>query len=236
MSCYLASTGLEAPVLVVLALALLFLLVGTVLVLRARRSRGGAAMLLLVALAVGGGVAVGFVPAPPASAAPSDCPTRQHTDEADHDTDAEHDSDDEHDTDADGEQTTEPAEPTETVIEPELENSLTITQTSTMNNLAPGADPKAITGLVVNDGPDDTFITAIAVDIVGVVRANGEPVVGCDASDYVLLDVRMPVGRPLAPYGGSTDFAGASIGFNNKSTNQDACQGATVQLRYLTSD
>jgi hypothetical protein len=229
VTCYLASTGMEAPVLVVLAFALVLLLVGTFFVLRARRSRGGAAMLLLVALAVGGGVAFGSVPAPPASAAPSDCPTTRHTAEAERD--ADHDT--EHDTD--GEQATQPPEPTVTAIEPEVENVLTITQTSTMSNLAPGRDPEPITGLVVNHGPDDTFITAIVVDIVGVVRATGAAAGTCDASDYLLLDVRMPVGQPLAPYGGSTAFAGASIGFNDKSTNQDACQGARIELRYRTS-
>ena len=53
--------------------------------------------------------------------------------------------------------------------------------------------------------------------------------------DVVLLDVRMPVGETLGPDGDGTDFAGAAIGFNNKSTNQDACQGATIRLRYRTS-
>jgi len=225
VTCDLASTGLEAPVLVVLALAVVFLLVGTVCVLRARRSRGGAAMLLLVALAVGGGVAFGSASAPPASAAPSDCPT----------TDPGHADDPVHSTRPG--QTIQPGEPTVTVIQPEVDDWLTITQTSTMRGLAPGVEPKDITGLVVNNGPDDTFITAIVVDIVGVERASGAVAGRCDASDYVLLDVRMPVGQALAPYGGSTTFTGASIGFKNKpAKNQDACQGATVRLRYRTSD
>ena len=38
-------------------------------------------------------------------------------------------------------------------------------------------------------------------------------------------------GRPDP--GGSTAFAGASIGFNDKSTNQDACKGAAVTVHYL---
>ena len=44
----------------------------------------------------------------------------------------------------------------------------------------------------------------------------------------------MPVGRTLDP-GGSTLFAGASIGFYDKSTNQDACWGATILLRYTAN-
>jgi len=69
----------------------------------------------------------------------------------------------------------------------------------------------------------------------GVVRATGAAAGTCGAGDHVLLDVRMPVGQPLASYGGSTAFAGASIGFDDKSTNQDACQGATVHLHYTVN-
>ena len=114
------------------------------------------------------------------------------------------------------------------------DNSLTITQTSTMEGLAPGVAPAEITGLVVNNGPDSTHVTAIAVEIVSVTTEPGSPTGTCDATDYVLLDPRMPVNRTLGP-GGSTTFTGASIGFSNKSTtNQDACQRATIHLRYTT--
>lgn len=114
------------------------------------------------------------------------------------------------------------------------DNRLTITQTSVMHGLAPAVAPVPITGRVVNHGPDSTFITAISVEVIGVQRAAGSATGRCDASDYRLHDIRMPVGVTLEPLGGSAEFSGASIGFHNKSTNQDACQGATVQLRYRT--
>ena len=110
-------------------------------------------------------------------------------------------------------------------------NSLTITQTSTMTGLAPGVPPVLITGLVVNNGTDDTFIKAIAVKISSVSKAAGSRTGRCDATDYVLLDQLMPVGKALDP-GDSTTFAGAVIGFSNKSVNQDACQRATIHLHY----
>jgi LPXTG-motif cell wall-anchored protein len=201
----LPNTGLDAPVLVVLGAAVLFLLVGVWILLRARRFRGGAAAtLVLVVIAVGAGITVGLAPASPAYATPLDCTTAS------------------------------PGQITESATEPGADNSLTITQTSTMDNLAPGVEPVEITGRVVNNGPDDTFITAISVEIVGVTKLTGSAAGPCDASDYVLVDSRMPVGKLLAPNGGSTAFRGAAIGFNNKSTNQDACQGATIQLRYRT--
>ncbi len=205
----LADTGLDAPVLVVLVLAVAFLVVGLALLRSGRRCTTA---LLLVVLVLVGGITVGLGPAAPASA---DCPDRPGP--------------------AQTTRPTQPGDPTVTIVEPEVDNSLTITQTSVMDDLRPGAPPEPIAGLVVNNGPDDTFITAIVVDIVGVVQADDAVAGSCVASDYLLLDVRMPVGRPLAPYGGSTTFAGARIGFNDKATNQDACQGATVRLRYRPS-
>jgi LPXTG-motif cell wall-anchored protein len=112
-------------------------------------------------------------------------------------------------------------------------NSLTITQTSTMEGLAPGVEPADITGLVVNNGPDSTFIVAIVVEIVEVIIESDSVSGSCDATDYALLDPRMPVNRTLGP-GGSTTFTGASIGFSDKSTNQDTCQRATIRLHYST--
>jgi hypothetical protein len=112
-------------------------------------------------------------------------------------------------------------------------NSLTIRQTSTMSGLMPGRAPQAITGLVTNNGSDDTVIVAIEVSIASVTKAAGAVAGTCDASDYVLLAPRMNIGATLAP-GGSTTFSGASIGFSNGPANQDACKGATVNLTYTT--
>lgn len=53
----------------------------------------------------------------------------------------------------------------------------------------------------------------------------------CDITDYLVLQNSMPVGSMLHP-GDSLSFAGASLGFNDKPGNQDACEGATVHLRY----
>ena len=112
-------------------------------------------------------------------------------------------------------------------------NSLTIVQTSVMDGLAPGGEPKTIAGIVSNNGTESTFITAIKVEIVGVI-ADPNSSSGCDPSDYYLLDPRMRVGQILGP-GGFTTFAGAAIGFRNTSANQDACKGATIQLLYTAN-
>lgn len=112
------------------------------------------------------------------------------------------------------------------------DNSLTVIQTSTMQDLAPGVAPVPITGRVVNNGPDSTYIDVVTVEITSVTTAPGTPTAACDASDYLLLDTTMPVDRALGPDGGSASFSGASIGFADKTVNQDACQRATVHLRY----
>ncbi|MCU1401681.1 MAG: hypothetical protein JWM70_5 [Microbacteriaceae bacterium] len=120
------------------------------------------------------------------------------------------------------------------VDSPTENRTLTITQTSTLTGLAPNLAPAAIAGVVTNNSTDSTFVVAIAVSIDAVTKRVG--VVGvCEVDDYLLLSPRMPVGLALRG-GGSTAFGGASIGFNDRSVNQDACKGATVTLRYLTVD
>lgn len=107
-------------------------------------------------------------------------------------------------------------------------------QISTINGVAPGADPAPITGTVTNNSTETRYITAVTVSVSSVAKAPGSAQGTCDTSDYILTNVRMPVGRTLAP-GETTEFTGAKIGFNNKSVNQDACKRATVNLRYDVS-
>ncbi len=114
------------------------------------------------------------------------------------------------------------------------ENSLVVRQTSTMDGLAPGLAPVAITGLVVNNSLDSTYITAVEVEITSVTTRPGSRPGTCDASDYLLLHTRMLVGRTITP-GGSVPFAGAAIGLRNKITNQDACQRAVIHLLYTAN-
>lgn len=112
---------------------------------------------------------------------------------------------------------------------------LAIEQISTMTGLAPGAGPEPVAGRITNNGPVDLYVTDVTVSIVSVIKAPDAAAGACDASDYLLQAVRMPVGVTIPP-GGSTLFSGASIKFMNKqSTNQDACQGAAIGLRYVST-
>lgn len=114
---------------------------------------------------------------------------------------------------------------------PETGVSVRVEQTSTMEGLAPGIAPVPIAGMVTNTGTETVLVVAVHVTISSVSADPASSAGSCDASDYVLLDQRMTVDRMLAA-GRSIPFAGASIGFSNKSTLQDACQNATVHLLY----
>jgi hypothetical protein len=117
---------------------------------------------------------------------------------------------------------------------PPAPDPLTITQGATLTGLAPGVAPTAITGTVVNNSGHTVLVNRISVRITSVTQAPGAAAGECDATDYVMLHAVMPVGRALAP-GASVRFTRASIGFRNKAVNQDACQGASVGLRYVSS-
>lgn len=127
-----------------------------------------------------------------------------------------------------------PAQATTSDCETAGQNSLTVRQTSIMDGLAPGRAPVAITGVVVNNSVDSTYITAVDVRITAVSTQPGAAPGTCDPSDYFLLNPRMSVEQPVGP-GGSTSFAGASIGLGNKPTNQDACQRAVIHLLYTAN-
>jgi hypothetical protein len=109
--------------------------------------------------------------------------------------------------------------------------SVRVTQTSTMEGLAPGIAPVPITGLLTNTGTEAVHVTAVDVVITSITVDPASGGRSCDATDYLLLEPRMPVGRTIAA-GQAATFTGASIGFSNKLTIQDDCQKATVHLLY----
>lgn len=111
--------------------------------------------------------------------------------------------------------------------------ALVITQTSTIDGLAPSVDPVSIAGRVTNTSRDSTYITHVTVRIASIIRADGSAAGSCSAADYVISTPRMAVERPL-PRLSSVPFSGASIGFRNRSHNQDSCKRATIHLAYVS--
>ncbi|RFA07880.1 hypothetical protein B7R54_00615 [Subtercola boreus] len=114
------------------------------------------------------------------------------------------------------------------------DNTLTIIQTSVNTGIVPGSTPTTLAGTITNYGTASAPITTVTVSIESVSKAPGAVDGPCDASDYVLRDAAMPVGRTLAPEE-AAGFSGASIGFSEKGTNQDACKSATLHLLYVSS-
>ncbi|EON22601.1 hypothetical protein CF8_3456 [Nocardioides sp. CF8] len=111
---------------------------------------------------------------------------------------------------------------------------ITVTQTSSMVGLAPGVAPVPVTGRLVNRSHESAHITTVDVRITSVASRHLSSSGVCTASDYQLIHPRMPVRLNLSP-GSSTPFAGSFIGFANKPSNQDACQGAVVHLLYTVN-
>lgn len=195
-----------SPLTAILGLAAALLIFGLVLILATRRRTNRTAV-ALVLLLLGGAMTAGLAGNAAAYATQSSCVPRHA------------------------------ASPGTTTRPPTgnpAHNHLTITQTSTMTGLAPGIAPVPITGTVTNHATDTTIITAITVTITSVTTAPNSATGTCGAGDYTLRHPRMPVGRLLPP-GASTPFSGASIGFNNKSTNQNTCKKARINLRYDSS-
>lgn len=114
--------------------------------------------------------------------------------------------------------------------------NLLITQTAAPTTMAPGVAAGTISGTVTNNATNNAFVTTVTVAIGTVNKATGA-VGTCDANDYTLTGASMKVGATgtdLAP-SASANFTGATLGFNNKTTNQDGCKGATVNLVYTAA-
>ena len=117
------------------------------------------------------------------------------------------------------------------------------------SGLAPGAAAKPLSGTITNNGGEAYQLSTVTVTIASVTDSEDEIIVGCDTSDYKLVDAdgaptwalsssdtvaTRTTDQSLAD-GGTFDFSGVGIAFNNKATNQDACQNAVVHLAYAAA-
>src|SRR4051794_10051762 len=104
---------------------------------------------------------------------------------------------------------------------------ITAVQTTTVSAMAPGDAAQPLSGNFNNTNSGPVYVATVTASISSVTTASG--VTGtCDASDYTLTGASMAVGAEVASGTGKGTWTGASIKFNNKATNQDACKSATV--------
>jgi len=111
---------------------------------------------------------------------------------------------------------------------------ITVHQTSTVTDLAPGSDDQPLSGNFTNTNDGPVYITAVAAAVTGVNDALGAPIVGCSAADYDIVGTgavgaEVPDGANVGSWGNLT------IEFNNTAANQDACKNAQLVITYTAS-
>jgi hypothetical protein len=112
------------------------------------------------------------------------------------------------------------------------QSPLTANQTTSLTAMYPGDSAQTIAGDFENTNSGPIYVSTVTVSIASVTKAVGAPAGACDASDFTLAGTTMNVNNEIPVGSGTGAFSGATIRFNDKATNQDACKGATVSLAY----
>lgn len=99
-------------------------------------------------------------------------------------------------------------------------------------DMGPGDSAQTLSGDFENNSDGPVYVTSVTATIASVEKALGAPAGTCDASDYTLASALMLVGAEVPVGLNEGAWTGATIKFNNKVTNQDACKLATVTLAY----
>jgi hypothetical protein len=111
-------------------------------------------------------------------------------------------------------------------------SNITAVQTSTVSAMSPGDAAQTLSGNFTNTNSGPVYVTSVTASIASVTKAGGAPAGTCDATDYTLANAVMTVNSEIPAGTAQGAWSGATIKFNNKVTNQDACKGATVNLAY----
>jgi hypothetical protein len=114
-------------------------------------------------------------------------------------------------------------------------SALTVVQTSTISGLAPGLQAQTLSGNFNNPNSGPVYVASVTASIASVTDAGGNAITGCDATDYTLASATMTVGAEVSSGNAKGAWTGATLAFNNKASNQDACKAAVVHLAYSAS-
>lgn len=106
---------------------------------------------------------------------------------------------------------------------------ITVNQTSTVANLAPGVAPQALSGNFDNSNDGPVYVGSVTASVTGTDQ------VGCDTDNYVIAG-SAPVNAEVASGTGVGSWSGLTIAFNNKpAVNQNVCKGAVVTIAYTSN-
>jgi hypothetical protein len=112
--------------------------------------------------------------------------------------------------------------------------AVTVNQTSTVTDLAPGSGTQPLSGDFDNPNSGPVYITAVAAEVTEVNDALGDPIVGCSAADYTIAGTGA-VGASVPAGNGEGSWGNLTIAFNNTADNQDACKNAQLVISYTAS-
>jgi hypothetical protein len=113
---------------------------------------------------------------------------------------------------------------------------LRVNQDTDMQPVGPGQRAQTLGGDFDNRNARAIHVGTVRASIGSVSKAPGAAAGTCDASDFTLADRTMTVGADVPSGAGTGAWTGATIEFNNRpGVDQNACQGATVKLRYTIS-
>ncbi len=108
-------------------------------------------------------------------------------------------------------------------------------QTTTVTDMRPGDSAQSLDGNFTNGDDGPVYVGTVTASIASVTMAAGAADGTCDATDYTLAGAAMTVDAEVPVGFRQGAWTGATIKFNDKATNQDACKGATVNLAYTIS-
>lgn len=105
-------------------------------------------------------------------------------------------------------------------------------QTSVVSDMRPGDTAQALSGNFTNGDDGPVYVGTVTASISSVTIAAGAAAGTCDASDYTLAGTVMPVNAEVPVGFRQGAWTGATVQFNDKASNQDACKGAIVNFAY----
>ena len=110
---------------------------------------------------------------------------------------------------------------------------LRVNQDTDLQPMGPGQAAQTLSGDFDNRNASAVHVGTVRASIGAVTKAPGAAAGTCDAGDFTLSHRTMTVGADVPSGAGIGTWTGATIAFDNQpGVDQNACQGATVKLRY----